>query len=138
MINLNDTSNVWKGFLMLNCDLLPGNRDWKTMLSELRNKKKHVPESVGKIISHRDAIGELERLIVKDMKKGTFGRASHFLSDVAPRPWVTGEAAGSAKAGIEQGDVDQKWYSYDPENQKLRYLSEEDWWTCAMTVEGAW
>ena len=138
MINLKDTANVWKGFLMLNCDLSPGDRDWKTMLSELRNRRKCVPESVGKIISHHEAIGELERLIVMDMKKGTFGRAAHFLSGVAPRPWISGEASGSASPGIGETDIDQKWYSYDPEEKKLRHLSEEDWWQCAMTVEGCW
>ena len=136
MTCLKDSS--WKGFLMFNCDLLPGDRDWKTMLSELKNRHRNVPESVGKIISHHEAIGELEKLIVKDMKKGTFGRATRFLSNVAPRPWISGDAAGSANMGVEEKDIDQKWYSYDPEEKKLRHLNDEDWWLCAMTVEECW
>lgn len=125
----------WKTFLMQNSGLPVEKRDWSGLLSEMKAMAVPVPAPVGKIISHRDAVGELERVIVRDMKNGTFFRVSGFLSDVFPRPWIGGN---EMQAGIAPDEVDQSWYAYCPETGRIRHLTGDDWNMCIAAADGIW
>ena len=126
----------WKNFIRLNAEIIPaGDRDWKGILDTLKRAGRPVPKSVGKVISHHDAVGEMERLIVNDMAKGTFARTAAFLAEIAPRPWIAGD---SVIPGIDAAGVDRQWYSFDPESMKIRLLDEADWQSCIAAAERMW
>ncbi len=125
----------WKSFIRLNTEIPVGDRDWRSLLDTLKREKRSVPKSVGKILSHRDAVSEMERLIVNDMKESTFARTAAFLSEIAPKPWIAGD---SIMPGIDDTEVDRQWYSFDPASLKIRHLDETDWQSCIAAAEKMW
>jgi hypothetical protein len=116
----------------------PGDRNWKSLLSRMRERRRPVPESIGSVISHHDVICELERLIVTDMRQGTLGRVAEFLSGVLPRPWIADSATGTVIAGQGTEGMDQEWYSYDRTRGRIRYLTDADWLLCAAEAGELW
>ena len=119
----------WKEYYLYPKDIPPGNRDWKGMLAKMRKKKRPLPQSIGKILSHREAIDEMERLIVKNLRAGTLARVAVFLSDISPRPWIAGE---SVMPGILPEDMDKDWYAYNEKTGKIRQLTDDDWYACEI------